>query len=132
MRGLHHQTKIGSRRDAVTLLHRIVRCHAFLERFECGLVLAVKRDLHDGAQAVTRHRTQLVNAEHCNLALDQTGIAQAFDTAQTSRRRNVKAASQCLVADRRVVLEVLQQLDVDGVNGYLFHVFMIFGINRPF
>ncbi len=107
-----HQHEIRPRRDAVALLHRVVRRHARFEGVERGGVLAVQRDLdHRGEQGADP-----LGAEDRDLALDPARLAQPSHAPQAGGRGDMEALGQRLVALRGILLQGVQELKVGRID----------------
>ena len=74
--------------------------------------LAVERDLDDRGQPVAER----LGREQGDPALDDAGVDERLDTAQAGRRRGVDPLSQGLVGQRGVALELVEDLEVGGVD----------------
>ena len=107
-------TKSGPGRDAVALLHRVVRRHALLEGVQRGGVLPVQRDLDHRRQQPWPSRGAV--GQDRDLALDQPGLAQALHAPQAGGRRDVHALGERLVALGGVALQRVEQAQVDGIE----------------
>ncbi|MDT4858212.1 hypothetical protein FQZ97_926690 [compost metagenome] len=66
---------------------------------------------------MAQHRGEPVGREQGDLALDEPFLAQALHAAQAGGRRDAHLGGQALVGLRGVVLERVEQLEVDGVEG---------------
>jgi len=74
--------------------------------------LPVERDLDDGVEPVAEHFGQAAGVQQGDVAFDQAGVFESLHPPQAGRRRDVHALGQCLVGQRSVVLEQVQQLAV--------------------
>jgi len=119
--GLHDQHEVGAGRDAPALLHGIVGHSAGFKGVEVFAALLVQRHLHQCREAVPQCGAQLVAVEHRDLPLDPAALDQALDAAQAGGRRDVDLLGQRHIAHAGVTLQVVQQLEVDGVKFYGVH-----------
>ncbi|MNT94046.1 hypothetical protein D3C72_2356510 [compost metagenome] len=98
------------------MLHGVVGHGAGFERVKLFGALAVQRHLDDAGQPVALNGRKPVGLQDGHLALDQTGIVQALDAAQTGGRGDMHLFGQGLVALRRVGLQQVEQLQVCAVE----------------
>jgi hypothetical protein len=78
--------------------------------------LAVERNLHHRAQAVTQNGCEAVGIQDRDLALDQPGIPQPLDAAQAGGRRHMHPCRQGQVAEGSVGLQGVQQPKIGFVD----------------
>ena len=98
--------------DAIALLHCLVQDDARLERLLLVVALPLQRNFQHGLQPVPEQWSEPVGVQDRDLPLDQPGIAQPLYPAQASRRRDVHAGGQVLVAARGVRLQLIQNIEI--------------------
>jgi hypothetical protein len=114
-------TKSGPWRDAVALLHRFVVGDALLEGVQHFGALAVERNLHHRAQAVTQNGREAVGVQDRDLALDQPGLPQPLDAPQAGGWGHMHLRGQGEVAEGGVGLQGVQQPKIGFVDVDRFH-----------
>ena len=106
------ENEVDLAREHPAFAHQRLRAHEILEGREIGFRLA--RQMHHGEH---RHLVaELLLVEQRAVALDVAGLLQRAHAPQAGRRRNADPARQLHIGDAAVVLQLLQDLAVDGVE----------------
>ena len=99
-------------REHPAFAHQRLRAHELLESGKIGFRLA--RQMHHGEH---RHLVaELLLVEQRAVALDVAGLLQRAHAAQAGRRRNADPARQLDIGHAAVVLQLFQNLAVDGIE----------------
>ena len=114
---MHHQHKVRPRRHAPALLHLGVGHGAGFKRVQRLGALAVQAHFHKAGQPVALHGGQPVGLQQGHLPLYQAHIVQPLHAPQAGGGRYVHPLGQGLVALGGIVLQQVQQLQVDGIEG---------------
>ena len=105
-----HEVDLAGQHPA--LAHQRLLAHEILERLEVGLGLAGEVDHGEHRDLVAE---QLL-VEQRPVALDEARLLQRPHPAQAGRRRNADPPRQLHIGDAAVVLQLLQDFPVDGVE----------------
>ena len=114
---MHHQHKVRPRRHAPALLHLNIGHGAGFKGVERLGALAVQAHFHNAGQPVALHGGQPVGLQQGHLPLDQAHIVQPLHAPQAGGGRYMHPLGQGLVALGGIVLQQVQQLQVDGIEG---------------
>ena len=111
------QDEVGLARHHRALAHHRPAAHAFLERREIGLGLAMQADVREHRHA----EAEVIGVELGVVALDVAGLFQRANAAQARRRRDADRLGQPHVRHAAVVLQGRQDAAVDFVELYARH-----------
>src|SRR5262249_17554318 len=92
--------------------HQRLCAHEFFECNEIGFRLA--REMHHREDRDLVAKLFLIQQRA--IPLDVPGLFQRADPTQTGRRRNADAACQFDIGDAAVCLQLLEYLEVDGIE----------------
>src|SRR5262249_46827069 len=106
----HHEVDLARRQ--VALAHDRPGADLLLERDEVGFRLAGQADEDEGGEV----EAERLFVEQCAVASDEAGLFQGADPAEARRRRDAYPAGQLDVGHAAVVLQLVQDLPVDGVQ----------------
>ena len=112
---MHHQHKVRPGRDAVALLHGGVGHHARFKGQRLVVALPVQCDLCQSREAAAQGGGQFVGVEQRNLLRYQARVPQALDAPQAGGRRHMATLGQRLVAQRGVLLQLVEQAKIGAV-----------------
>src|SRR6516225_7189373 len=112
IRGYAFEYEVDLAREHPALAHQRLPAHELFELLEVGVGLA--RQVHQ-----REHRdviAQELGVEERPIALDVAGLFERAQTSQARRGRDPDAASELHVGDPAVVLKLLQNPAVEGIE----------------